>query len=53
MTSPLGSLIECGTKLWLDSVDPDLTVKNRKIGATRGDIQPDHRFGPDQDRAFR
>ena len=40
MTSPLGSLIESGTKLWLDSVDPDLTVKNRKIGATGATSNP-------------
>ena len=24
MSSPLRSLIACGTKLWLDSIDPDL-----------------------------
>ena len=34
MTSPLRSLIACGTKLWLDSIDPDLVKKNRALGAT-------------------
>ena len=34
MTSPLTSLIESGTKLWLDSIDPDLTEKSRAMGAT-------------------
>ncbi len=40
MTSPLGSLIECGTKIWLDSIDPDLTVKNRALGATGATSNP-------------
>ncbi len=40
MTSPLGSLIDCGTKLWLDSIDPDLTVKNRALGATGATSNP-------------
>ena len=40
MTSPLRSLIESGTKLWLDSVDPELTVKNRKLGATGATSNP-------------
>ncbi len=34
MTSPLKSLIASGTKLWLDSIDPDLVKSNRALGAT-------------------
>jgi transaldolase len=40
MTSPLQSLIACGTKLWLDSVDPDLVRKNRAQGATGATSNP-------------
>ncbi len=40
MTSPLKSLIASGTKLWLDSVDPDLVVSNRKLGATGATSNP-------------
>jgi len=40
MPSPLQSLIACGTKLWLDSIDPDLVVKNRKLGATGATSNP-------------
>jgi transaldolase len=40
MTSPLRSLIACGTKLWLDSVDPDLVVENRHLGATGATSNP-------------
>lgn len=40
MTSPLSSLIETGTKLWLDSIDPDLVVANRKLGATGATSNP-------------
>src|SRR5260221_9334804 len=29
MTTPLQSLVACGTKLWLDSVDPDEVARNR------------------------
>ena len=32
MISPLQSLIATGTKLWLDSVDPDLVKTNRALG---------------------
>lgn len=37
---PLSSLIRCGTKLWLDSIDPDLVVTNRKLGATGATSNP-------------
>lgn len=38
--SPLRSIIEAGTKLWLDSVDPDLTVQARKLGTTGATSNP-------------
>ena len=40
MTSPLRSLIACGTKLWLDSIDPDLVVENRGWGASGATSNP-------------
>jgi transaldolase len=40
MMSPLRSLIACGTKLWLDSVDPDLVVSNRGWGASGATSNP-------------
>ena len=40
MTSPLRSLIAAGTKLYLDSVDPDLVLKNRALGATGATSNP-------------
>ncbi|MGE3244478.1 MAG: transaldolase family protein, partial [Pirellulales bacterium] len=40
MASPLASLIACGTKLWLDSVDPDLVKTNRALGATGATSNP-------------
>lgn len=36
----LKSLITSGTKLWLDSIDPDLVVKNRSFGATGATSNP-------------
>jgi transaldolase len=38
--SALKSLIAAGTKLWLDSVDPDLIKKNRALGATGATSNP-------------
>lgn len=38
--TPLESLIATGTKLWLDSVDPDLVVENRAFGATGATSNP-------------
>jgi transaldolase len=38
--SPLKSLIATGTKLWLDSIDPDLVRDNRKEGATGATSNP-------------
>ncbi len=40
MASPLKSLIAAGTKLWLDSIDPDLVKKNRALGATGATSNP-------------
>ena len=40
MSSPLASLIQAGTKLWLDSVDPDLVVAARADGATGATSNP-------------
>jgi transaldolase len=38
--TPLESLIASGTKLWLDSIDPDLVVANRGFGATGATSNP-------------
>lgn len=38
--TPLESIIKSGTKLWLDSVDPDLVKKNRAAGATGATSNP-------------
>jgi hypothetical protein len=38
--TPLESLIGCGTKLWLDSVDPDLVIENRQYGVTGATSNP-------------
>jgi transaldolase len=40
MTTPLQSLIASGTKLWLDSVDPDEVARNRAWGATGATSNP-------------
>jgi len=40
MPTPLESLVASGTKLWLDSIDPDLVVENRKFGATGATSNP-------------
>lgn len=40
MTSPLQSLVACGTKLWLDSIDPDLVARDRALGATGATSNP-------------
>ncbi|HZZ73181.1 MAG TPA: transaldolase family protein [Pirellulales bacterium] len=40
MASPLKSLIACGTKLWLDSVDPDLIRVNHELGASGATSNP-------------
>ncbi len=40
MATPLESLLASGTKLWLDSIDPDLVRANRAIGATGATSNP-------------
>jgi transaldolase len=40
MTTPLQSLVASGTKLWLDSIDPDLVVRNRAYGASGATSNP-------------
>jgi transaldolase len=40
MPSPLESIIASGTKIWLDSIDPDLIIKNHKLGATGATSNP-------------
>lgn len=40
MASPLKSLIATGTKLWLDSIDPELVRANRALGATGATSNP-------------
>jgi transaldolase len=40
MLNPIGSLLATGTKLWLDSIDPDLVRSNRAMGATGATSNP-------------
>jgi len=40
MVTPLESLVATGTKLWLDSVDPELVEINRALGATGATSNP-------------
>jgi transaldolase len=40
MTTPLQSLIAAGTKVWLDSVDPNEVRRNREWGATGATSNP-------------
>lgn len=40
MSNPLQSLVQCGTKLWLDSIDPDLVKENLDLGATGATSNP-------------
>jgi transaldolase len=40
MLSPLASIIAAGSKLWVDSVDPDLVAANRAAGATGATSNP-------------
>lgn len=38
--TPLESLVACGTKLWLDSIDPELVRRDRALGATGATSNP-------------
>jgi transaldolase len=40
MSASLKSLIQCGTKLWLDSIDPVLVAENRAFGASGATSNP-------------
>jgi transaldolase len=40
MADAIQSLISCGTKLWLDSIDPDLVLQFKKAGATGATSNP-------------
>jgi transaldolase len=40
LMTPLQSLVATGTKLWLDSIDPDLVRQNRADGATGATSNP-------------
>ena len=40
MPSPLESLISSGTKLWLDSIDPELVRQSRALGVTGATSNP-------------
>ncbi len=40
MTTPIESLLASGTKLWLDSIDPELVRTNRATGATGATSNP-------------
>lgn len=40
MSSSIKSLIQSGTKLWLDSIDPDLVTENLEWGATGATSNP-------------
>ena len=51
--TPLQSLIACGTKLWLDSVDPEVVAAQPRLGRHRRHLEPDHHRRPHQDRPLR
>lgn len=40
MTAPLESLVALGTKVWLDSIDPEEVARNRAWGATGATSNP-------------
>ena len=40
MSESIKSLLASGTKLWLDSVDPELVVQNVRLGATGATSNP-------------
>lgn len=40
MSQSIQSLIQSGTKLWLDSIDPDLVISNKEMGATGATSNP-------------
>lgn len=40
MPTPIESLVAAGTKVWLDSIDPELVAKNFKLGASGATSNP-------------
>ena len=51
---PLRSLIASGTKLWLDSIDPELVARNGSaLQRDWGDLESDHHRRLDQDGPLR
>lgn len=40
MSESIKSLVACGTKLWLDSIDPVLVEENKELGATGATSNP-------------
>ena len=40
MADSVRSLIECGTKLWIDSIDPELIASHGALGATGDTSNP-------------
>jgi len=40
MPTPLETLVACGTRLWLDSVDPEFVRQSRQYGATGATSNP-------------
>ncbi|MEQ9460071.1 MAG: transaldolase family protein [Phycisphaeraceae bacterium] len=40
MTSPLQSIVAQGTRLWLDSIDPDEITRNKALGASGATSNP-------------
>ena len=50
--TPLESLVACGTKLWLDSVDPGRGRSQPRIRRDGRHVEPDHHFRSAQDRPF-
>lgn len=40
MSSSISSLVEMGSKVWIDSIDPDAILRYRKLGATGATSNP-------------
>ena len=52
MSDPIQSLLATGTKLWLDSIDPEL-IATIALGGNRRHQQPHHHCQSDHDRPLR
>ena len=53
MSQPLKSLIDAGTKVWLDSVESRRSGSQPVVGRHRRHLQSDHHRRSHQDRPFR